>query len=77
MFEGSSAIGEVAACLGLAPSALRYYELDARIAQAHAARGALQHGVRCRHDDPRARPNFAEVLTATLGGEPLVRVHTR
>jgi DNA-binding transcriptional MerR regulator len=50
-------------------------ELDERISKAEAARGALQHALRCRHEDLRDCPNFAGVLAGTLAGQPLERAH--
>jgi DNA-binding transcriptional MerR regulator len=52
-------------------------ELDERISRAEAARGALQHALRCRHEDVRECPNFAGVLAATLAGQPIERAHAR
>jgi DNA-binding transcriptional MerR regulator len=51
-------------------------ELDERIAQAQVARTALQHALRCRHEELRDCPNFTGVLAPTLGGAPLEQAHT-
>ena len=50
-------------------------ELDERIARAEAARVALQHALRCRHEHLRDCPNFAGVLAAKLAGKPLEEAH--
>jgi DNA-binding transcriptional MerR regulator len=50
-------------------------ELDERIEQAQTARVALQHALRCKHDDLLHCPNFSAVLTARLAGKPLKQAH--
>jgi DNA-binding transcriptional MerR regulator len=50
-------------------------ELDERIARAEAARLALQHALRCRHDELLDCPNFAGVLAARLAGRSLAEAH--
>jgi DNA-binding transcriptional MerR regulator len=50
-------------------------ELDERIARAQVARTALQHALRCRHEELRDCPNFTGVLAATLAGSPLEQAH--
>jgi MerR family redox-sensitive transcriptional activator SoxR len=52
-------------------------ELDERISKAEAARCALQHALRCGHEDLQKCPKFAGVLAATLEGQPLERAHAR
>jgi DNA-binding transcriptional MerR regulator len=51
-------------------------ELDERIADARAARVAVEHALACPHDDIVACPNFQEVVRRRLAGTPLRRVHT-
>jgi DNA-binding transcriptional MerR regulator len=50
-------------------------ELDERIARAEAARVALQHALRCRHEALLDCPNFAGVLAARLAGRSLAAAH--
>lgn len=50
-------------------------ELEERIAQAIAAKVALEHAGRCRHDDVFACPNFRQVIAARLAGTPLAEAH--
>ncbi|MEV0288511.1 MerR family transcriptional regulator [Kribbella sp. NPDC050820] len=50
-------------------------ELDAHIAKAEAAREALEHALRCPHENILHCPNFAEVTTARLAGVPLWEAH--
>jgi DNA-binding transcriptional MerR regulator len=50
-------------------------ELDERIAQAQAARTALQHALRCRHEELRDCPTFSRVVAATLSGASLEQAH--
>jgi DNA-binding transcriptional MerR regulator len=50
-------------------------ELDDQIARAQAAREAVRHGLRCRHEDIRQCPNFNAGLTARLAGQPLSQSH--
>jgi DNA-binding transcriptional MerR regulator len=49
--------------------------LEKRIEQAHAARAALEHALRCKHGDILDCPNFAGVLAARLAGKPLAQAH--
>jgi MerR family transcriptional regulator, copper efflux regulator len=51
-------------------------ELDQQIEQASTARVALQHAVRCKHDDLFECPNFASVLAARREGKSLEEAHT-
>jgi MerR family redox-sensitive transcriptional activator SoxR len=50
-------------------------ELDERIAKAHAARVALEHALRCRHEDVLDCPNFQAVVANRLAGQPLAEAH--
>ena len=50
-------------------------ELDEQIAKALAAREALEHALRCPHEDILQCPNFAGVTTARLDGQPLSEAH--
>ena len=51
-------------------------ELDERISRAQVARVALQHALRCRHEDLFNCPNFAGVVAAKLSGKPLEEGHS-
>ncbi len=51
-------------------------ELDERIAKAAAAREALQHALRCGHEQLRDCPNFSGVLATRLAGQQLEEAHT-
>jgi DNA-binding transcriptional MerR regulator len=50
-------------------------QLDERIAKARTARDAIQHGLRCRHEDILQCPNFASIAAARLAGQPLHQAH--
>jgi DNA-binding transcriptional MerR regulator len=50
-------------------------ELDQQIAKAGAARGALDHALRCRQQDLLECPNFWDVVAARLAGTPLADAH--
>lgn len=50
-------------------------ELDQRIADAQAARVAIEHALACPHEDIVACPNFQAVVRLRLAGEPLERAH--
>jgi len=50
-------------------------ELDDVIADATAARSALEHGIRCRHDDILECPNFWGGIGARLAGASLDQAH--
>jgi DNA-binding transcriptional MerR regulator len=50
-------------------------ELDERIAEAQAARVAVEHALACPHDDIVTCPNFQEVVRLRLAGKPLEDVH--
>ncbi|HXP58617.1 MAG TPA: MerR family DNA-binding transcriptional regulator [Streptosporangiaceae bacterium] len=50
-------------------------ELDEQIARAQAAREAIEHGLRCPHEDITQCPKFTAGVTARLAGQPLSRSH--
>jgi DNA-binding transcriptional MerR regulator len=50
-------------------------QLDERIAEAQAARVAVEHALACPHDDIVECPNFQEVVRRRIAGEPLEEVH--
>lgn len=50
-------------------------ELDDQITKAQAAREAIEHALRCPHEDILQCPNFASVVTARLAGQPLSEAH--
>lgn len=50
-------------------------ELNEQIAKAQAAREAVEHALRCPHEDILQCPNFAGVITARLAGQPLSEAH--
>jgi DNA-binding transcriptional MerR regulator len=50
-------------------------ELDERIAEAQAARVAVEHALACPHDDIVTCPNFQEVVRLRLAGESLEDMH--
>jgi MerR family redox-sensitive transcriptional activator SoxR len=50
-------------------------ELDEQIRKAQAARKAIEHGLRCRHQDIQQCPNFRSLVAARLNGEPLDKAH--
>ena len=52
-------------------------QLDDQIAKAQTAREAIDHALRCPHDDILQCPNFAGVIAARLTGQPLDRVPSR
>lgn len=51
-------------------------ELDERIAEAQAARVAVEHALACPHDDVVTCPNFQEVVRLRLEGKTLREVHS-
>jgi DNA-binding transcriptional MerR regulator len=51
-------------------------ELDEQIARAQVAQVALQHGLRCRHDNLLDCPNFVGILAARLAGKSLAEAHS-
>jgi DNA-binding transcriptional MerR regulator len=50
-------------------------ELDDQIAKAQTAREAIEHALRCPHDDIFQCPNFASSIAARLAGQPLHQAH--
>lgn len=46
-------------------------ELDGQIAKARAAREAVDHALRCPHEDVLSCPNFRGLVAASLAGQPL------
>jgi DNA-binding transcriptional MerR regulator len=50
-------------------------QLDERIAEAQAARVAVEHALACPHDDIVTCPNFQEVVRLRLAGAPFEDVH--
>lgn len=50
-------------------------ELDDQIASAQTAREAIDHALRCRHQDILGCPTFASVIAARLTGQPLHQAH--
>ena len=51
-------------------------ELDERIAEAQAARVAVEHALACPHEDIVTCPKFEEVVRLRLEGKPLQEVHS-
>ncbi|HEV2358971.1 MAG TPA: MerR family transcriptional regulator [bacterium] len=51
-------------------------ELDEQIAKARAAREAVDHALRCPHEDILQCPNFRRLITARLAGQPLHEAHS-
>ena len=51
-------------------------ELDEQIAKARAAREAIDHALRCPHEDILPCPNFRSLITARLAGRPLHEAHS-
>ena len=51
-------------------------ELDEHIAKAQAAREAIDHALRCPHEDILQCPNFRGLITARLAGQPLHEAHS-
>ena len=50
-------------------------ELDEQIAKAQTARQAIDHALRCPHEDILECPNFANLITDRLTGRPLQETH--
>ncbi|GLZ03304.1 MerR family transcriptional regulator [Actinomadura sp. NBRC 104412] len=50
-------------------------ELDEQIAKARAAREAIEHSLRCPHENFVDCPNFAGLVAARLAGRPLSEAH--
>ncbi len=51
-------------------------ELDEQIAKAQAAREAIDHALRCPHEDILQCTNFRGLVTASLAGRPLHEAHS-
>ncbi|HMF82322.1 MAG TPA: MerR family transcriptional regulator [Acidimicrobiia bacterium] len=51
-------------------------ELDERIAEAQAARVAVEHAIACPHDDIITCPNFQDVVRRRLDGELLQEIRS-
>jgi DNA-binding transcriptional MerR regulator len=51
-------------------------ELDEQIAKARAAREAIDHALRCPHEDILHCTNFRGLITARLAGQPLHEAHS-
>ena len=51
-------------------------ELDEQIADAQAAREAIEHALRCPHEDILDCPNFRSLLSARVAGRPLREAHS-
>jgi DNA-binding transcriptional MerR regulator len=51
-------------------------QLEERIAKAQTAREAIQHALRCPHEDIRQCPNFGSLIAARLAGRPLHEAHS-
>jgi DNA-binding transcriptional MerR regulator len=51
--------------------------LDEQIANAQAAREAIEHALRCRHKGDLPCPTVRRLVTARLRGEPLKVAHSR
>jgi MerR family copper efflux transcriptional regulator len=50
-------------------------ELDEQIAKARTAREAIEHALRCPHDDLMQCPNFNGIVAARLAGRSLSEAH--
>lgn len=46
------------------------------MADAQAAREAIEHALRCPHEDILDCPNFRSLLSARLAGRPLREAHS-
>ena len=51
-------------------------ELDEQIVKARTAREAIDHALRCPHDDIRQCTNFQGLVTTRLAGQPLHEAHS-
>lgn len=51
-------------------------ELDEQIAKSQAAHEAIDHAIRCPHEDIGQCPNFGNLITARLAGQPLHEAHS-
>ncbi len=50
-------------------------ELDGQITKARTAREAIEHALRCPHEDIVECPNFVSVIAARGAGQPLHQAH--
>jgi DNA-binding transcriptional MerR regulator len=50
-------------------------QLDEQIGKAQVAHEAIEHSLRCPHEDVRQCPNFVHLVTARLAGRPLQEAH--
>jgi hypothetical protein len=50
-------------------------DLDDQIAKAQTAKEAITHALHCPHNDIATCPNFTNVVTARLAGQPLEEAH--
>ena len=50
-------------------------ELDEQIVKARSAREAIEHALRCPHEDILQCPNFGSLITARVAGQPLHEAH--
>ncbi len=50
-------------------------QLDDQIAKAQTARQAIDHALRCPHENIRQCPNFASITVARLNGQPFHQAH--
>jgi DNA-binding transcriptional MerR regulator len=51
-------------------------QLDEQIAKAQTAREAMEHALRCPHEDILQCPNFGSLIAARLAGQPLNEAHS-
>ena len=51
-------------------------ELDERIAEAQAARVAVEHALACPYEDIVRCPNFQQIVRLRLAGEPREGIHS-
>lgn len=58
------------------PARRKLAGLDDQIAKAQAARLAIDHALRCPHEDILECPNFASLVAARLAGQPLRKSHS-
>ena len=49
--------------------------LDEQIARIQTAREMIEHALHCPYEDIRQCPNFANLITARLAGQPLSEAH--
>ena len=51
-------------------------QLDDQIAKTQTAREAIEHALRCPHEDILQCPNFSSLIIARLTGQPLHAAHS-